>query len=445
MPTDQELLRCYIQERSEKAFTELVRRHVNLVYGAALRQLCGNAALAEDVTQSVFTKLAAKADTLSRTPHLSSWIYTTTRFTVSHTVRAERRRQTREQKAQFMNALLAESDSNDVPHVPPDLIDEALEELNEADRDAILLRFFEAQSFAGIGVGLGLSEDAVRMRVARALEKIRIIFARKGITSSAAAVGAALANQAIAAPVSLAANAAVAALADTATVSAKLGIISLMATSKTTVSLAVAAAIIPLGYLGYQYRETEIQNRRTEIPALTQERNNLQAALKLSEQREVKSGERADQAERKVADLQRKAEKNPVPKPVRPPEPSALNAKQLANAARMAEMKPLLEAGMPIKGAIITHFDGKPVQRPVEFVMGKEIRIEGMDDGTYIITPTLNQDGSVKYGMVLSRKSDGGQEQRLILPAVTQTPWGRFMISVKDGAVMAFDPDKDTP
>src|ERR1700712_4151853 len=114
MQTDQELLQCYVQQRSEKAFTELVQRHVDLVYGAALRQLCGNASLAEDVTQSVFTTLAAQASALAQRRHLSAWIYTTTRFTVSHTVRTERRRQTREQKAQAMNDILTQSDPNEV-------------------------------------------------------------------------------------------------------------------------------------------------------------------------------------------------------------------------------------------------------------------------------------------------------------------------------------------
>ena len=58
MSTDAELLQRYTSERAEEAFAELVRRHITLVYSAALRHLGGDAHLAHDVTQTVFTALA---------------------------------------------------------------------------------------------------------------------------------------------------------------------------------------------------------------------------------------------------------------------------------------------------------------------------------------------------------------------------------------------------
>jgi len=113
---------------------------------------------------------------------------------------------------------------------------------------------------------------------------------------------------------------------------------------------------------------------------------------------------------------------------------------------KMARMKPLLEQGMPIKGVVIVLVDGQPVQRQVQFVMGKETRIDAADDGTYVVTPTLNEDGSVRYGITLLRKnSGGGPDQVETLPVVTQTPWGGFTLGGGSGKVFAFDNDNSGP
>lgn len=66
MIDDAELLRTYAENRSEAALAELVGRHVNLVYSAALRQVNGDAHLAQDVPQLVFADLARKAEALAR-------------------------------------------------------------------------------------------------------------------------------------------------------------------------------------------------------------------------------------------------------------------------------------------------------------------------------------------------------------------------------------------
>jgi len=450
MTTDQELLRRYAQEGSQDAFTEVVSRHVDLVYGAALRQLCGNVSLAQDVTQAVFTILGSKADSLSRRRHLSAWLYTTTRFTVSHAVRTERRRQNREQKAQSMHALLADSESHDMPAVPPKLFDKALEELDEGDREAILLRFIERQPFCAIGLAMDVSEDAARMRVTRALERIRGFFAKNGITSASAAVGAALANQATAAPMNLAAHISTAALAGgaaiAATASARIGIASLMATTKATAWITGAAVIFALGYSGYQYHEAAI--RENEAARLVQERNRLQDALNRSEQRSEQFRQQAAQAEQQIALLQHKLDGLPVSRPlqVRKIGPANTVEKRKLIDEKMAKMKPLLEGGVPITGAVVILIDGKAVQRQVAFVMGKETRIEGGDEGTYVITPTLNEDGSVKYAIAIRPKNaDGGQEPVETRVTIIQTPWEGFEMGSNDGKTMAFDPDESGP
>src|SRR5215831_13456133 len=106
MTPDCELLRRYSDDKSEEAFAELVRRHVDLVYSAALRQVNGDAHLAQDVAQMVFTELSRKAGQLSRRTVLTGWLYTCAHFCAAKAVRTERRRHSREQEVQAMHELL---------------------------------------------------------------------------------------------------------------------------------------------------------------------------------------------------------------------------------------------------------------------------------------------------------------------------------------------------
>src|SRR5271169_5586876 len=55
MNDDAALLRSYADEGSEAAFAELVRRHVDLVYGAALRRTGGDPHRAADVAQQAIS------------------------------------------------------------------------------------------------------------------------------------------------------------------------------------------------------------------------------------------------------------------------------------------------------------------------------------------------------------------------------------------------------
>src|SRR5713101_1567223 len=151
--TDQQLLRGYTRRRSEAAFAELVRRHVDFVYSAALRMV-RDAHLAEDVTQGVFVALAQNARQLTNRPVLSGWLHRTTQNLAAKTVRADVRRRTREQEAVAMNELLSAEPDAVWEHIAPHL-DSALGELSEADRDALLLRYFQRQSAREMAQTLG--------------------------------------------------------------------------------------------------------------------------------------------------------------------------------------------------------------------------------------------------------------------------------------------------
>jgi RNA polymerase sigma factor (sigma-70 family) len=164
--------------------------------------------LAEDVTQVVFTAMARKAAALARRQVLGGWLYRTAQFAAIDAVRAESRRRKREQEAHTMHETPANPNSATAhwQKLRP-VLEEVIGELPDDDRDAVVLRFFEGKSFADVGRGLRLTENAARMRVERALEKLHSRLSRRGVTSTAAALSGALASQAgVAAPAGLAAS-----------------------------------------------------------------------------------------------------------------------------------------------------------------------------------------------------------------------------------------------
>jgi RNA polymerase sigma factor (sigma-70 family) len=193
MKTDTELLEGYARHGSEQDFRELVERRINLVHSAALRESRGNISLAEDITQAVFTELARRADSLVRHPALAGWLYTCVRRVAANVRRAEDRRHRREQEAFTMNELLS-PDPNDKlwQQLRPEL-DDVMHELDDEDRTAVVLRFFEGRSLKEVGLALGLNENAARMRVERSLEKLRLFLSRRGVKSTAATLAASLA------------------------------------------------------------------------------------------------------------------------------------------------------------------------------------------------------------------------------------------------------------
>jgi RNA polymerase sigma factor (sigma-70 family) len=203
MTDTRQLLRQYADDGSEPAFRELVTRYVNLVYSTARRLTGGDSHLAEDVTQIVFTDLARKARSLSTEVMLGGWLHQRTFHVATTLIRADRRRQDRERRAVEMN-LLQDPSGNPLAQITP-VLDEAIIELSAEDRQAILLRFFEQREFRLVGEAMGVNEDAARMRVNRAVEKLHSLLQRRGVTLSAAALGSVLAADAVtAAPAALA-------------------------------------------------------------------------------------------------------------------------------------------------------------------------------------------------------------------------------------------------
>src|ERR1044071_5490184 len=200
--TDLQLLARYTRQNAEDAFAELVRRHVDLVHSAALRQV-RSPQQAEEVAQSVFIDLARSAAKLKPDTILTAWLYQVTRRTAIDVVRREASRQLREQIATEMNAMNATA--ADWTHIEP-LLDEAMHALDDTARAAVLLRYFENKSLREVGETLGASENAAQKRLGRAVERLRQFFAKRGVTVGASGLVVVISANAVqAAPVGLSA------------------------------------------------------------------------------------------------------------------------------------------------------------------------------------------------------------------------------------------------
>ena len=245
-PTDHELLADYARTGNEAAFAQLVARHINLVHSAA-RRFTGNDPQAEEITQAVFLILARKAGSLGKNSILTGWLYQTARLTAANLLKAETRRQMREQEA-YMQSQENESDAAVWRQIAP-LLDDAMGRLNATDRSVLLLRFFERQTNAEVAAALGTAEGAVQKRALRALEKLRTAFAKQGVTHTAQAIaGTVLVNSVQAAPTALVTKVSVIAAkgaATTTSIAALVkGTLNAMTWSKIKSTIGISAGIL---------------------------------------------------------------------------------------------------------------------------------------------------------------------------------------------------------
>jgi hypothetical protein len=151
-------------------------------------------------------------------------------------------------------------------------LDDAMHELKETDRDAILFRYFENRPFAEVGAKLGLNENAARMRVERALEKLRGIFAKRGVTTATALASVISANAVQIAPANLAATLTTASIATAGT--GTFALLKIMTATK--LKLAFSALIVAGAAMTFVIQHQAQENLRAESEMLRQQVAQLQ-------------------------------------------------------------------------------------------------------------------------------------------------------------------------
>lgn len=276
MNDDADLLRRYVKDGSQAAFAELVRRRIGLVYAIAWRRLY-NAHSAQDVTQTVFTALARKAPQLMKHPTIVGWLYRSAHFATSDVLRITRRQQQREEDLLNMQPPDQHTPAPGWQELSP-VVDDVLSAMSTVDRDAVLLRIVDEYSYSEIGRHLGTGESGARMRVERALEKMRQALARRGVVSTAAALGLAVGQQAGAAvPASLASAVATNAVTTAATG----GGISAFATfmSSTKVGMTALGVVALAGIASSIFHHKAARQAESGLALVATERDQLRARL----------------------------------------------------------------------------------------------------------------------------------------------------------------------
>ncbi len=303
--SDAQRLRDYAERGNEAAFREIVTRHTDLVYSAALRQV-DSSDLAADITQKVFVDLARKAkpvaDRLAAEASLAGWLHRASRYAALNHLRDHRRRLANERQA--MNQLLTNAESSaDWEQIRP-VLDEALDSLGDEDREALLLRYFKNQDFRAVGLALGVSDDAAQKRVSRAVDRLREFFSKRNVTIGASGLAVLISANAVqSAPIGLAAAISTAVLAgaavQTSTVIAATKTIAMTALQKTLITATVA--VLAGGGI---YEAKQTADARAEVQTLQQQQAPLAGQIRQLRQERDDATNRLAALEAENAQLQ---------------------------------------------------------------------------------------------------------------------------------------------
>ncbi len=181
--SDASLLQAFARYRSQDAFSTLVSRHCDWVYWAAVRMV-HDPHLAEDVVQAVFLILSEKAGNVGRAP-LHRWLFKVTRYASSNAIRSRTRREKHERRAAMQTSETYQPQTDRTWDEISPVLDDSIGRLKSKDRDAVLLHFYQQKEMPEVAAALGVSEGAAKVRIVRAMHKLRKILRRKSVLSAA--------------------------------------------------------------------------------------------------------------------------------------------------------------------------------------------------------------------------------------------------------------------
>lgn len=277
---DSRLLRDYVRHGSHSAFGHLVERHLPMVYATALRET-GEPAAAEDVCQAAFLILVQKARGLKQPDGLAGWLFRVTRYAAANARRLEQRRQKHERRASQLRPEMQNDQDESFEQIEKTWaeieprLNAALAKLKSKDREAILLRYFEDRSLKQVAEALGCTEPATKMRLGRALEKLRGILGGERMASVAALTAVLEAKAIVAVPAGLAGSVTAAVLSGVTAATGQAfliakGAMRMMAWTKAKLVATVGIGAIVLGVSGIQITRIAVaqgQTRQTQIAA----------------------------------------------------------------------------------------------------------------------------------------------------------------------------------
>lgn len=257
--SDADLLQRYEKGNSETAFSALVERYQGMVLGAAFRRT-GNLELAKEVAQEVFATLARKAQFLTGRASIGGWLHQAAIYQASRTVQSEARRHARQEHfAKEVPTVATPRVGGSADSDQLAAVDEALGFLSGADREVIVLHYFQDLSYPEMASVLGINEAAVRQRVSRALERLGKRLREQGISGNVVMLllGAVAVQSSIAAPAGLAS----AALA-TAAAGGGASVYLLLTALLSQGAIKTAAVLVAVAGMAAVWHETPRQGRQ---------------------------------------------------------------------------------------------------------------------------------------------------------------------------------------
>ena len=273
-PDFSELLRKHVADPAKgRAFGQIVEHWQSMVYHSAYRR-SGDATIAEDVVQKVFTILARKARAVSRHSSPLSWLFQTTKLETLHAMRGAQRRQ-RKHDALSKAELNEPSSSNHMSELKSTL-DQALDRLSDVDRELVLLKFYEGRTYSEISKTTGRSQSANKMRLKRALEKLGESLKGQGVNLSVVAIGPGMlaeftkASPLVASKVASSSLAGSSSIVTSNLITNTLSTMSTVKTISTATAVVVVLAAIPFAVQMSVARglNSEVENLSTRIRAV---------------------------------------------------------------------------------------------------------------------------------------------------------------------------------